>query len=1438
VSTITATTVGLTVGIANVQTISGTAEKMVAYITPSSIIADLKSTSTVVVVAKDKYGNIATGFSGFVVMTTSGPVQQVYIQRQFINGTTDFTVTSTARSGIVNISLSCLGLNTTDVCLTVMPQQPVATHVVAYRLQLVCGGDFTTIEARLYDANNNFVNTVNSTVTFSVSGQGGTWSTHPSSITSVKVPTVNGIATLTLKSKNQTGLVMLDVTGPGLTTSYVQLTVIPDVPYKLLMNTVGSDIIPADGMSEIVVNAKVCDQYGNVTTGANNIVSFSLTGEGDIISGTATVKNLSVQATNSESSIYVRSTTKAGRIVVRCDSAGLVSSSMTITTIAGFAAKIAGSFDTNYLLVDGTSTTKLTVRVLDNNDNIVEQHSTPISFTITGPGSIVGSTTAVPVNGVADVSVQSGVSVGTITVTCKTGNITANFKVFVTKNVIPLKEVVALSATAHPAGKRIDLAWNNPDSTDFAGVIIRYSKMRYPETVADGMSVADLIKPATTYAHKDLTDNATYYYTVFSYDVSLNYSTGTHVSCYPHTIAGAVQDKISVSVTDISSIPVSGVAVDIMQNNTIITSSTTNTAGNYERVCNEGYYDVRATKPGYLTQTVRNVHVTRGETAFVIIKLNTINQEPELVVWISSYVQSPIPGSETTVKLCVSNIGSGDVTQPFVIDFYKNLTRSTTTNMPGDLCWTLTGLAAGTSQYLTGSFLYTGGTWYMYSQVDTQNNIIETVETNNFSGPVILVGSELKSKISGIIFSQTDGKILPGTVIMVGNNQLCADINGRFEIIINTGSYVINVSSSGYESVSTTTVLKPGETKFIPVALKPKIGQVLAGSVIGKITLQDNITPVPDTQVVVLKNGTTIQLFNIGFDGTYSAILSTGIYNIRISTFNISISSMVTITAGLTVRLDFVINRTFTQVGEQYPSPIGTLFAAMLNNGCVRLDWDPSPSASDVSVYRVYMSTSINQLFDNLIAEVPVNTNMHETTVLVRGYTYYFSVRPVNKSYRENLDTAKIIQIQAVDAVMSAGLRALIKEPNTGKKIDGNQITVIADVYQFNNITAQWVKLTNKNRVESLVSQVKFEYMGEITNNQWLPIPASVNMHPNPATEHPYLVQWDISDKTVYPAGELLIRAVVTSKLGDTDTAPIANSVVIDRTDPDRRETVNGNTGEKKVEEKIDNRVTNTIVAGGNESGSEGFNISGSVSKQGLVSGSLSTLTQVVISSGTLTQVKDKISINVSPAFKYNAVSGHAAIQNSYRDVSLLSNQQLQKEIRISIPYTDESSIDAEDLQMFVYNSGNWIECNSVVVDTVTKTVSGNINKTGQFALMTLLPVQTGTYTGDDVKTYAYPNPVNSGLSIEIVCLIPTAKLNSDVSIKIYTVTGELVRDLRLVDDDGSQSMTNVTGNTQQYTWNLKNNNSEPVASGVYTYAIYLNNQLQKSAVKKIAIVR
>jgi hypothetical protein len=482
-----------------------------------------------------------------------------------------------------------------------------------------------------------------------------------------------------------------------------------------------------------------------------------------------------------------------------------------------------------------------------------------------------------------------------------------------------------------------------------------------------------------------------------------------------------------------------------------------------------------------------------------------------------------------------------------------------------------------------------------------------------------------------------------------------------------------------------------------------------------------------------------------------------------------------------------------------------------------------------------------------VFAEVLPNINTYETQVLNRGKTYYFSVRPVNENDIENPQTNKVVQVMLTDTITTK-LKASIKEPSPGKKIYGDQTTISADILVLDETTNNWIQINGDKRNEELIGKVVFEYKERLTETEWKQIPAKLTTHPNPAIEFPYLIQWDISDEKEYPEGEYQIRAVAYDKQLNPDSNPVGITVTIERNNPDKKEYLTS-TGEWIIEENIDDRKTNKILGtGGSNAGTNSSNL---LSKHDLAINSQTGLTQVIISSGSLNQTKDSVKLNTTPKLVHGPLAGLVALSDSYREISLLSKQtQLKKLMNVSISYNDTTPEDnlvddtltnVSELKMYVYTGTNWEECSEVSIDTITKTVTGKTTKTGQFALMTAI---SSTSFVNEFKTYCWPNPAKRDISqgtemtLNIRCYIPSNISNTNIKIKIFSLAGELIKGLIEKDDIGT-TMVNLAGNSfYDFVWNLKNDNSENVASGVYVYLVYLNDEPQKNQIKKVAIVR
>jgi hypothetical protein len=184
--------------------------------------------------------------------------------------------------------------------------------------------------------------------------------------------------------------------------------------------------LKADGESQVTIKAEIVDVNDNRITTMNSNVKFTVEGEGNIISnGTELVSTYYADIVNGVVQITVKSTTKTGVLTIIAESMDLQPSSMTITTVAGTAAKLSFvPVGASALIADGISNVKLNLSVKDVNDNIVTNYPDRVSISAAGPVMILTSTSVYPVNGETELVIRAQVQSGTGTITAKTGNIT------------------------------------------------------------------------------------------------------------------------------------------------------------------------------------------------------------------------------------------------------------------------------------------------------------------------------------------------------------------------------------------------------------------------------------------------------------------------------------------------------------------------------------------------------------------------------------------------------------------------------------------------------------------------------------------------------------------------------------------------------------------------------------------------------------------------------------------------------------------------------------------------------------------------------------------------------------------------------------------------------------------------------------------------------
>ncbi|MBU2652727.1 MAG: T9SS type A sorting domain-containing protein, partial [Bacteroidetes bacterium] len=129
-------------------------------------------------------------------------------------------------------------------------------------------------------------------------------------------------------------------------------------------------------------------------------------------------------------------------------------------------------------------------------------------------------------------------------------------------------------------------------------------------------------------------------------------------------------------------------------------------------------------------------------------------------------------------------------------------------------------------------------------------------------------------------------------------------------------------------------------------------------------------------------------------------------------------------------------------------------------------------------------------------------------------------------------------------------------------------------------------------------------------------------------------------------------------------------------------------------------------------------------------------------------------------------------------------------------------------------DKGEWVIQEDFYINTSAKWIEAQLSSLSVYSL-----IELSYLSPDDV--YVYPNPWRSGMGYTGVTF---TNLPNTLKIKIYTITGELVRTI------------NKDNSNTDAVWDLRNNSRRDVASGVYFYIISKDSGEKKKG--KLAIIR
>ena len=163
------------------------------------------------------------------------------------------------------------------------------------------------------------------------------------------------------------------------------------------------------------------------------------------------------------------------------------------------------------------------------------------------------------------------------------------------------------------------------------------------------------------------------------------------------------------------------------------------------------------------------------------------------------------------------------------------------------------------------------------------------------------------------------------------------------------------------------------------------------------------------------------------------------------------------------------------------------------------------------------------------------------------------------------------------------------------------------------------------------------------------------------------------------------------------------------------------------------------------------------------------------------------------------ANSNLASLNGTQVGVELASDKslQLQQPVTVTLHYRDFDiqGMDESRLRVAYYipSEGRWVPLDSTI-DAANNSITARAGITGIFRIVEM------TAASDAQSVFVYPNPLRFGRGHTEMHL---TKLPEGVTVQIFTLAGELVRDLR----------TDATGEAR---WDGKNGDGESVASGTY----------------------
>jgi len=200
------------------------------------------------------------------------------------------------------------------------------------------------------------------------------------------------------------------------------------------------------------------------------------------------------------------------------------------TTLKTVATKLLLSANPTSVLPTGTSISTVTASICDSNNNLVSDSTATVTFTMTGPGTLVGTNPVAAVGGIATIKYQSSTTTGTVTVTGTSPGLTQGSVIITVQSNQPPNAPTNLKCNGQTNPKGIndytpDLSWtfSDPDTGDTQSayrVLVANSITNLNNNNGNMWDTNKVISTANTVSYSGVTlqQGGTYYWKVMTWD--------------------------------------------------------------------------------------------------------------------------------------------------------------------------------------------------------------------------------------------------------------------------------------------------------------------------------------------------------------------------------------------------------------------------------------------------------------------------------------------------------------------------------------------------------------------------------------------------------------------------------------------------------------------------------------------------------------------------------------------------------------------------------------------------------------------------------------------------------------------------------------------------------------------------------------------------------